>query len=75
MPSTELEKTEGGERKIRTLVLFLLKFEALIRHPRADVEYIVGHIHLEFRREVQSGNINTEVIHRGWYLEPQNENI
>lgn len=71
MLSTELKNSKGGERKIRTSVLFLLKFEALIRPQMADVEYAVGYIHLELGREIQSGNINMEVIHRGWYLEQQ----
>lgn len=33
MSFTELENTEGGERKVRTSVLFVLRFEVLIRHP------------------------------------------
>lgn len=71
MLSTELKNTKGGERKIRTSVLFLLKFEAIIRPQMADVKYTVGYMHLELGREIQSGNINMEVIHRGWYLEQQ----
>ena len=55
------------------MVFFVLKFEVFIRHPRADVKNSLGYMHLEFRREVQSGNINMKVIHIGWYLEPQDK--
>lgn len=57
VPFTErmLRKEEAilrrGERKIRTSVLFLLKWEVLLRHPRADVENSLGYTHLEFRKE------------------------
>lgn len=29
-----------------------IKFEILTRHPRGNVEYAVGYVHLKFRKEV-----------------------
>lgn len=73
MPFTEGEIIEGGEKKIRTSVLFVLKLRCLldIQGQMSNIQF--GHMHLEFRREIQAGNVNMDVIHIGWYLEQQDK--
>lgn len=55
------------------MVFFVLKFEVLTRHPRADAKNSPGYVDLELRREVQSGNRIRKIIHTGWYLQPQDQ--
>lgn len=52
MPFTEGEIIEGGEKKIRTSVLFVLKLRCLldIQGQMSNIQF--GHMHLEFRREI-----------------------